>query len=48
MVHGRTLVLPYGCSDAQIRIALVDLDALLAALRATDRSVVQRAAEVQA
>ena len=48
MVHGRTLVLPYGCSDAQIRIALVDLDALLGALRATDRSVVQRAAEVQA
>ena len=30
MLHGRTLVLPYGCSDSQIRIALVDLDRLLA------------------
>lgn len=29
MRHGRTLVLPYGCSDARTRIALVDLDALL-------------------
>jgi len=29
MRHGRTLVLPYGCSDSTTRIALVDLDALL-------------------
>ncbi|MCG2802266.1 MAG: glycoside hydrolase family 130 protein [Cellulomonas sp.] len=32
MLHGRTLVLPYGCSDAQTRIALVDLDGLLGAM----------------
>lgn len=32
MRHGRTLVLPYGCSDARTRIALVDLDHLLDAL----------------
>jgi predicted GH43/DUF377 family glycosyl hydrolase len=32
MLHGRTLVLPYGCSDARTRIALVDLDALLESL----------------
>lgn len=29
MLHGRTLVVPYGCSDSFVRIALVDLDALL-------------------
>lgn len=34
MLHARTLVLPYGCSDARTRIALVDLDALLATLLA--------------
>lgn len=34
MLHGRTLVLPYGSSDVATRIALVDLDALLAALGA--------------
>ena len=33
MRHGRTLVVPYGCSDSAIRIALVDLDGLLDALR---------------
>ncbi|WP_239069919.1 glycoside hydrolase family 130 protein [Cellulomonas chitinilytica] len=33
MKHGRTLVLPYGSSDSATRIALVDLDALLDALR---------------
>ena len=33
MLHGRTVVLPYGCSDTATRIALVDLDALLDALR---------------
>jgi predicted GH43/DUF377 family glycosyl hydrolase len=32
MLHGRTLVLPYGASDSSSRIALVDVDALLAAL----------------
>ncbi|UZN01567.1 hypothetical protein [Cellulomonas sp. S1-8] len=32
MLHGRTLVLPYGCSDTFTRIALVDLDALLSLL----------------
>ncbi|WP_291755640.1 glycoside hydrolase family 130 protein [Cellulomonas sp. 73-92] len=29
MRHGRTLVLPYGCSDSTARIALVDLESLL-------------------
>ena len=29
MLHGRTLVLPYGSSDSTTRIALVDVDALL-------------------
>jgi predicted GH43/DUF377 family glycosyl hydrolase len=32
MLHDRTLVLPYGCSDSATRIALVDLDPLLDAL----------------
>jgi predicted GH43/DUF377 family glycosyl hydrolase len=32
MVHGRHLVLPYGCSDHTIRFALVDLPGLLARL----------------
>ena len=32
MLHDRTLVLPYGCSDSTTRIALVDLDPLLDAL----------------
>lgn len=32
MLHGRTLVLPYGCSDSATRIALVDVDMLLDAL----------------
>lgn len=35
MLHGRTVVLPYGCSDTSTRIALVDLDALLEALLGT-------------
>lgn len=34
MIHGGTLVLPYGCSDSVIRVALVDLDRLLAGLGA--------------
>ena len=32
MLHGRTLVLPYGCSDSRTRLALVDMDALVAEL----------------
>ncbi len=32
LAHGDTLLLPYGCSDSTIRIALVDLPALLARL----------------
>ncbi len=34
MLHGRTLVLPYGSSDSATRFALVDLDPLLAELAA--------------
>jgi predicted GH43/DUF377 family glycosyl hydrolase len=34
MLHGRTLVLPYGCNDSTTRIALVALDPLLAELLA--------------
>jgi predicted GH43/DUF377 family glycosyl hydrolase len=33
LLHGRTLVLPYGCSDTRSRVALVDLDRLLDDLR---------------
>ncbi len=29
MIHGGTVVLPYGCSDSSVRIALVDLSLLL-------------------
>ena len=32
LMHGDTLVLPYGCNDSTIRIALVDVPALLARL----------------
>jgi predicted GH43/DUF377 family glycosyl hydrolase len=32
MMHGRTLVLPYGCNDSTTRVALVALDPLLAEL----------------
>lgn len=35
MLHGRTLVLPYGCSDTSSRIALVALDPLLTELLAS-------------
>ena len=35
MRHGRSLVLPYGCSDRATRIAVVQLDPLLDALRAS-------------
>jgi predicted GH43/DUF377 family glycosyl hydrolase len=29
MIHGETVVLPYGCSDSSVRVATVDLGALL-------------------
>jgi predicted GH43/DUF377 family glycosyl hydrolase len=29
MVHGNTIVLPYGCSDSSVRIATVNLSLLL-------------------
>ena len=32
MLHHDTLVLPYGCSDAAIRVALVDLSSLLSSI----------------
>lgn len=35
MLHGRTLVLPYGCSDRETRLCLVDLDGLVAELTST-------------
>ena len=35
MLHGRTLVVPYGSSDTATRFALVDLDRLLDALHPT-------------
>ena len=41
LLHGDTLVLPYGSSDAAIRVALVDLTALLDRIR--PRSLIDRA-----
>lgn len=35
MLHDRTLVLPYGCSDSSTRVALVSLDPLLEELAAS-------------
>jgi predicted GH43/DUF377 family glycosyl hydrolase len=32
LLHGSTLVLPYGCNDATIRVALVDVPQLLEAI----------------
>ena len=32
MIHGGTVVLPYGCSDSSVRIAIVDLGLLLGRL----------------
>jgi predicted GH43/DUF377 family glycosyl hydrolase len=29
MLHGQTVVLPYGCSDSTVRIATIDLRLLL-------------------
>ncbi|WP_199422961.1 glycoside hydrolase family 130 protein [Actinotalea solisilvae] len=42
LLHGRTLVVPYGCSDSRARIATVELDPLLDAL-APERPVRHRA-----
>ena len=33
LIHGETVVLPYGCSDSSIRFAFIDLPGLLARLR---------------
>jgi len=35
MMHGGTVVLPYGCSDSYVRIAMVDLSLLLERLMAS-------------
>jgi predicted GH43/DUF377 family glycosyl hydrolase len=35
MIHGGTVVLPYGCSDSSVRIAMVDLSLLLERLMAS-------------
>lgn len=35
LVHGRSIVLPYGLSDSAVGMAAVDLDALLARLLGT-------------
>ena len=35
MIHGETVVLPYGCSDSSVRIAMVDLSLLLERLLAS-------------
>ena len=35
MIHGETVVLPYGCSDSSVRIAMVDLSLLLERLMAS-------------
>jgi predicted GH43/DUF377 family glycosyl hydrolase len=29
MIHGNTIVLPYGCSDSSVRIATVNINLLL-------------------
>lgn len=39
MRHGRSIVLPYGCSDRTTRVAVVQLDPLLEALRASRTSL---------
>ncbi len=36
LLHGQTMVIPYGCSDSAIRFAFVDVPALLDALLADD------------
>ena len=42
LLHGRTVVLPYGCSDAFTRIAIIDLDPLLTALTRSTRALEAR------
>jgi predicted GH43/DUF377 family glycosyl hydrolase len=39
MIHGDSLVLPYGCSDAFIRIVMIDLPELLLRLTSSERPV---------
>ena len=34
MIHGNSIVLPYGCSDSSVRIAMIDLGGLLGRLTA--------------
>ena len=34
MIHGSNIVLPYGCSDSSVRIAMVNLSLLLDRLAA--------------
>jgi predicted GH43/DUF377 family glycosyl hydrolase len=43
LIHGETIVLPYGCSDSSIRFAFIDLPGLLARLR--DAGNVKRSSE---
>ena len=40
LAHGDTLVLPYGCSDSSIRVAVIDLPGLLTRLHATSRGTI--------
>jgi predicted GH43/DUF377 family glycosyl hydrolase len=35
MIHGDAIVLPYGCSDSSVRIAVIDLAELLDQLTST-------------
>ena len=42
LLHGDTLVLPYGCSDAAIRVALIDVPGLLDALRDPGHLIIHR------
>jgi predicted GH43/DUF377 family glycosyl hydrolase len=45
MLHGSTLVLPYGCNDATIRMALISLEPLLAELVASPDGETDRTSE---
>ncbi len=47
MLHGRTLVLPYGCSDSQVRVALVDLDGLLGEMSRSGAATLSRTANTR-
>jgi predicted GH43/DUF377 family glycosyl hydrolase len=37
MLHGETVVLPYGCSDSSVRIATIDVRLLLERLELSRR-----------